>query len=56
MAENHYGLNRKWLEKGRLLAKLLDDIIAAAEDDKITEEEFQRIIAEAKKIASEMGE
>jgi len=28
---------RKWLDKGRLFAKLLDDIVAAAEDDKITE-------------------
>ena len=47
---------RKWLERGRLFAKLLDDIVAAAEDDKITEEEFQRIVAEAKKIAAEVGE
>ena len=40
---------RKWLQRGRLFAKLFDDIIAAAEDDKITEEEFQRIVAKAKK-------
>jgi hypothetical protein len=30
---------KKWLEKGRLFAKLLDDIIEAAEDDKVTEVE-----------------
>jgi hypothetical protein len=47
---------RKWLERGRLFAKLLDDIVAAAEDDKISEEEFQKIVAEAKKVAAEMGE
>jgi hypothetical protein len=41
---------RKWLEKGRLLATLLDDIIEAAEDDKISEEEFQKIVVEAKKL------
>jgi hypothetical protein len=46
---------RKWLERGRLFAKLFDDIVAAAEDDKVTEEEFQRIVAEAKKVASERG-
>ena len=31
---------RKWLEKGGLLATLLDDIIEAVEDDKVSEEEF----------------
>jgi len=45
---------RKWLERGRLFAKLFDDIVAAAEDDKISEEEFQRIVAEAKKVAAQM--
>ncbi|MEJ2272613.1 MAG: hypothetical protein P8X91_09115 [Candidatus Bathyarchaeota archaeon] len=34
---------RKWLEKGRLLAALLDDIIEAAEDDMVSEEEFSEI-------------
>jgi hypothetical protein len=47
---------RKWLERGRLFAKLFDAIVAAAEDDKISEEEFQRIVAEAKKVAAEVGE
>ena len=47
---------RKWLDKGRLFAKLFDDIVAAAEDDKITEEEFQKIVANAKKLAAELGE
>ena len=43
---------RKWLQRGRLFAKLFDDIVAAAEDDKMSEEEFQRIVAEAKKVAT----
>ncbi len=44
---------RQGLEKARLFAKLLDEIITAAEDDKVSEEELQRIIATAKKIAEE---
>ena len=44
---------RKWLERGRLFAELLDTIIAAAEDDKISEKEFQKIVAEAKKVAAQ---
>ena len=28
---------RKWLERGRLFAELFDDIVAAAEDDKVSE-------------------
>ena len=47
---------RKWLERGRLFAKLLDDIIAAAEDDNISEDEFQKIVADAKKFAAQEGE
>ena len=47
---------RKWLERGRLFAELLDDIIAAAEDDNVTEEEFQKIVAEAKKVTAEVEE
>jgi len=47
---------RKWLDRGRLFAKLFDDIIAAAEDDKISEEEFQKIVAEAKKVAAQVEE
>ena len=43
---------RKWLEKGRLLAKLLDDIVTAAEDDKVSEEEFQSIVVKAKLVAA----
>jgi len=45
---------RKWLARGRLFAKLFDDIVDAAEDDKISEEEFQKIVAEAKKVAAEV--
>jgi len=47
---------RKWLERGRLFAKLLDDIVAAAEDDKISEDEFQKIVADAKKVAAQVEE
>ena len=47
---------RKWLERGRLFARLFDDIVAAAEDDKISEEEFQKIVAEAKKVAAQVEE
>jgi len=47
---------RKWLERGRLFAKLLDDIIAAAEDDNISEDEFQKIVADAKKVAAQVEE
>ncbi|WGM89875.1 MAG: hypothetical protein NUK63_01780 [Candidatus Bathyarchaeum tardum] len=47
---------RKWLERGRLFAKLFDDIVAAAEDNEILEEEFQKIVADAKKVAAKMEE
>ena len=45
---------RKWLEKGRLLATLLDDIIEAAEDDKVSEEEFQNLVAKTKQVIAEV--
>jgi hypothetical protein len=47
---------RNWLKRARLFAELLDDVIAAAEDDSISEEEFQKIVADAKKLAAEVGE
>jgi hypothetical protein len=47
---------RKWLERGRLFAKLFDEIVAAAEDDKISETEFQKIVADAKKLADGVEE
>ena len=47
---------RKWLERGRLFAKLFDEIVAAAEDDKISEEEFQQIVAAAKQVAADVDE
>ena len=47
---------RKWLERGRLFAELFDDIVAAAEDDKISELEFQRIVTDAKKVAERISE
>ena len=47
---------RKWLARGRLFAELFDDLVAAAEDDKVSEEEFQEIVAKAKKVASKVEE
>ena len=44
---------RKWLEKARLFAKLLENIVEAAEDDKVSEEELKQIIAKAKQLAEE---
>jgi len=44
---------RKWLERSRLFAELLSDIIRAAEDDKVSEEEFQNIVAATKQVAAE---
>ena len=43
---------RKWLAMGRLFAKLFDDVVAAAEDDAVSEEEFQSIVAKAKLVAA----
>ena len=45
---------RKWLERGRLFVKLFNDLVAAAEDDKVSEDEFQRIVAKAKKVAAQV--
>ena len=45
---------KKWLQKGRLFAKLLDDIIEAAEDDKVTEEEFQNLVAATKQVLADV--
>ena len=46
---------RKWLETGRLFAKLLVDMVAAAEDDKVSEDEFHKIVAEAKNYDNEFS-
>ena len=43
---------KKWLAKGKLLAELFDDVVAAAEDDKVSEEEFQKIVVKAKLVAA----
>ena len=43
---------KKWLAKGKLLAELFDDVVAAAEDDAVSEEEFQKIVAKAKLVAA----
>jgi len=45
---------RKWLSRGRLFAELFDDLVAAAEDDKVSEEEFQQIVTKAKMVASKV--
>ena len=47
---------RKWLARGKLLAELFDDAVAAAEDDAVSEEEFQRIVAAAKQVAADVDE
>ena len=47
---------RKWLVRGRLFADLFNDLVAAAEDDKVSEEEFQKIVAKAKKAAAKVDE
>ena len=47
---------QKWLERSRLFAELLDDVIAAAEDDKVSEEEFQNLVAAAKQVISNVDE
>ena len=43
---------RKWLAKGKLFAELLNDVVAAAEDDAVSEEEFQSIVVKAKLVAA----
>ena len=43
---------QKLLERGRLFAELLDDVIATAEDDKVSEEEFQNLVAATKQVIS----
>jgi len=45
---------RQGLRKVRLFADLLNDVVAAAEDDKVTEEEFQNIVAAAKRVVEEV--
>jgi len=47
---------RQGLRKVRLFADLLNDVVAAAEDDKVTEEEFQNIVAAAKRVVEEVEE
>jgi hypothetical protein len=45
-------LGAKYWAKVKQLLKLLDEIIAAAEDDKVSEEEFQKIVADAKQLVN----
>jgi CRISPR/Cas system CSM-associated protein Csm2 small subunit len=46
---------RKWLEKARLFAELLNEIVAAIEDDEVSEEEFHKIVARAKQVTAKEG-
>lgn len=45
---------RQWLKKVRLFAQLLDNIVKAAKDDKISEEELKQIIADAKQVVADL--
>jgi hypothetical protein len=47
---------RKWLRRARLFAELLDGIVSAAEDDKVSEEELKQIIAKSKQLATKEGD
>jgi len=47
---------RQGLEKARLFAELLNEIIVAAEDDKVSEEELRQIVAKVKQVASDVEE
>jgi len=44
---------RQGLKKARLFARLLEDIIEAVEDDEVSEEEFQRLVAAAKQVVAD---
>ncbi len=41
---------RHWLNKAKLFSKLLDDLVAAIEDDKLSEDELQQLITTAKEL------
>jgi hypothetical protein len=45
---------RQWIGKARLFSELLGEIVAAAEDDEISEEEFHKIVAKAKQVTAEL--
>jgi hypothetical protein len=47
---------RKWIGRARLFAGLLDEIISAAEDNEVSEEELKQIIAKAKQLAAKEGD
>jgi predicted YcjX-like family ATPase len=44
---------RQMLNRTKIFAQLLENIIVATEDNKVTEEEFQNIVASTKKLISE---
>jgi len=47
---------RQGLRKAKRLTQLLDEIIEAAEDNEVSEEEFQQIVAKAKRVAADVEE
>jgi len=47
---------RQGLRKAKQLTQLLDEIIEAAEDNEVSEEEFQQIVAKAKRVAADVEE
>ena len=47
---------QKWLARSRLFVELLDAVVADAEDDAVSEEDFQQIVVDAKKVAAELEE
>ena len=47
---------RQGISKAKQFSQLLNDIIKAAEDDEVSEEEFRQIVAAAKQIATDMEE
>ena len=47
---------RQGLKKGRLFADLLEDIIDAAEDDEVSEDDFQNLVAATKQVAADVDE
>ena len=41
---------RSWIKKAKLFSKLLGELVAAIEDDKLSEDEVQQLITTAKEL------
>ena len=41
---------RHWVNKAKLFSKFLSDLVAAIEDDKLSEDEVQQLITTAKEL------